>query len=190
MIDRILGWTVTGLWAAWIGIWFAYARNVKQTSWRESLASELRHRVPLMMAAYLLIANSPPPAFMTWRFLPHATLIELLGVAIVVAGLSFALWARRYLGTNWSAAVTVKKDHALIRSGPYAIVRHPIYTGMLFAFLGTAVTIGQVKGLVAVVLGVVAFLLKSRVEESRMSGVFPEYAVYRRETAALIPFVL
>ncbi len=85
--------------------------------------------------------------------------------------------------------VVVKEDHALIRSGPYRRVRHPIYTGMLLAFLGTAVAVGEWRGLVGFVLAFVSFLLKSRMEEARMAETFPEYAEYRRRTASLIPGV-
>lgn len=81
----------------------------------------------------------------------------------------------------------VKEDHALVQSGPYRRVRHPIYTGMLLAFLGTAVAVGEWRGLVGLVLALVSFLLKSRLEEARMGETFPEYAEYRRHTAALIP---
>jgi protein-S-isoprenylcysteine O-methyltransferase Ste14 len=190
MIENALGPTIVALWIAWLVVWFASARTVKETSWRESGASQLRHRVPLTLAVYLLIATAPPPAFMTVRFLPRIVAIEILGAALVLGGLAFAVWARWYLGTNWSAMVTVKKNHSLIRGGPYALVRHPIYTGVLVAFLGTAVALGQVRGLVGLGLATVAFVLKSRVEEARMSSVFPEYAQYRRETAAIIPFVV
>jgi len=83
----------------------------------------------------------------------------------------------------------VKEGHALIRSGPYAHVRHPIYTGILLAFLGTAVSIGEWRALLAVPFALLAFVLKSRLEEGRMRQTFPEYEQYQRETAALIPFI-
>jgi protein-S-isoprenylcysteine O-methyltransferase Ste14 len=85
--------------------------------------------------------------------------------------------------------VVVKEDHALVRTGPYARVRHPIYSGLLLAFLGTAVAIGEWRGLVAVALAFVALVRKSAEEERRMRETFPDYEQYRRETAALIPLV-
>ena len=81
---------------------------------------------------------------------------------MVAAGLAFAVWARVYLGRNWSGTVTVKQDHELIRSGPYGFVRHPIYTGLLLAMLGTAIAIGEWRGLVAFALFTIGFLLKLR----------------------------
>jgi protein-S-isoprenylcysteine O-methyltransferase Ste14 len=108
---------------------------------------------------------------------------------MLAAGLAFAVWARRHLGRNWSAHVVVKEDHALIRSGPYRHLRHPIYTGILLAFLGMVLVIGELRGLLAMGCVLLSFAIKSRQEEKRMSETFPEYEQYRRETAALIPFV-
>jgi protein-S-isoprenylcysteine O-methyltransferase Ste14 len=149
----------------------------------------LPHRVPLLLAAILLALPRWLPRTLTRRFLPEGNLVLVLGVALLAAGLGFSVWARRHLGRNWSSQVVVKEDHALIRSGPYQHLRHPIYTGILLAFLGTAVTIGEWRALLAFLFAVVAFAVKGRAEEQRMVGIFPEYQQYRRETAALIPFV-
>ncbi|MFL5515882.1 MAG: methyltransferase family protein [Gemmatimonadales bacterium] len=177
------------LWIAWLIYWWLSARNVKANRWREPLVSQLPHRVPLILAAILLAAPRWLPRDLTRRFLPEGNLYLALGVALLAAGLGFSVWARRHLGRNWSSQVVVKQDHALIRSGPYRRLRHPIYTGILLAFLGTAVTIGEWRGLLAFLLAMAAFAVKGRAEEQRMEGIFPEYQQYRRETAALIPFV-
>jgi protein-S-isoprenylcysteine O-methyltransferase Ste14 len=95
-----------------------------------------------------------------------------------------------HLGRNWSATVTVKESHTLIRTGPYRYVRHPIYSGILLALLGTAVAIGERRGFVAVAVALVGIAWKASVEERRMRETFPEYAQYRRKTAALVPFVV
>ena len=93
-------------------------------------------------------------------------------------------------GGNWSGTVTVKEDHELIRTGPYGIVRHPIYTGLLFAILGSTVAFGEWRGLLAFGLLTIAFLFKLRREERFMSESFPnDYARYRVEVPALIPFI-
>ena len=108
----------------------------------------------------------------------------------IPAGIAFAVWARQYLGRNWSGTVTVKQDHELIRTGPYRLVRHPIYTGLLLAILGTAVAFGEWRGLLAFALLTGSLLLKLRVEERFMSESFPEpYARYRAEVPALIPCI-
>jgi protein-S-isoprenylcysteine O-methyltransferase Ste14 len=83
----------------------------------------------------------------------------------------------------------VKQDHELIRSGPYAHVRHPIYSGIIFAFAGMALVYGEWRGVVAIALVFLAFAIKGRIEDRRMSETFTEFDDYRRTTKALIPFV-
>jgi protein-S-isoprenylcysteine O-methyltransferase Ste14 len=184
-----IGLVVPALWIAWLTYWVVSARDVKATRVRQPLASELLYRAPLILAVILLAAPHALPRALTRRFLPAGGFVALLGPVLVVAGLGFAVWARRHLGRNWSASVVVKEDHALVRSGPYRRVRHPIYTGMLLAILGTALAIGEWRAVLAVLLALMSFVLKSRMEERRMRETFPEYEQYRRETAALVPFV-
>jgi protein-S-isoprenylcysteine O-methyltransferase Ste14 len=180
---------IGALWLTWLLYWWLSARDVKRTRRREPLKSQLLHRVPLMLVALLVAAPAwlPPP--LTRRFLPAGPALPMFGAVLVAAGLGFSVWARRHLGRNWSSSVVVKEDHALIRSGPYAHVRHPIYTGLLLALLGTVLAIGEWRGLAALALALLAFAWKSRAEEGRMRETFPEYEQYRRETASLIPFV-
>lgn len=177
------------LWIAWLIYWWVSARNVKETRWQEPLGSQLLHRVPLLLGALLFAAPRLLPLALRRRLLPVGALAPTLGVLLIAAGLGFSVWARRHLGRNWSSQVVVKEDHALIRTGPYSRLRHPIYTGLLLAFLGTAVIIGEVRGFLAFVLLLISFAIKSRAEEARMREIFPEYEQYRRETAALIPYV-
>ena len=109
----------------------------------------------------------------------------------MVAGLLFTIWARLYLGRNWSGVVTLKKDHELVRGGPYRFVRHPIYSGLLLAIAGSAVVRGEWRGVLALIIAFVALWRKLRLEERWLGEAFGEqYAAYRAEVAALIPFVL
>jgi protein-S-isoprenylcysteine O-methyltransferase Ste14 len=181
---------IAGLWGAWLLAWLVAALGQKPTLWREPLGSEMRHRLPLLAAALLLAVHHRLPALLTQRFLPRSGAGDTLGILLVLGGLGFAVWARWYLGANWSSAVTVKESHTLIRTGPYRHVRHPIYSGLLLALCGTAIVIGEVRAVLAVALAFLALLYKSRIEEARMRASFPEYDAYRRETAALIPFLL
>ena len=177
------------LWITWLIYWVVSARDVKATRVRQPLWWELLHRVPVIFAVLLLAAPRALPRVLTTRFLPAGGPLVLLGPILVAAGLGFAVWARLHLGRNWSANVVVKEDHVLIRTGPYRRLRHPIYTGILLGLLGTALWIGEWRGLLAVSLVAISFVLKSRQEERRMRETFPEYAEYQRETAALVPFV-
>jgi protein-S-isoprenylcysteine O-methyltransferase Ste14 len=127
------------LWLAWLAYWIIAARNVKPTRRRESLVSRLMTIVLTALAAVLLAFRGQKLTWLHARFLPQTLIGYWLGLLMVVLGLAFAVWARAHLGRNWSGTVTVKEDHELIRTGPYGIVRHPIYTGLLFAILGSAV---------------------------------------------------
>ncbi len=178
------------LWLAWLAYWIIAARNVKPTRRRESLVSRLMIIVLTALVAVLLALRGQKLTSLHARFLPQTMIAYWLGLLMVVLGLAFAVWARAHPGRNWSGTVTVKEDHELIRTGPYGIVRHPIYTGLLFAILGTAVAFCDWHGLLAFGFLTLAFLFKLRREERFMSESFPnEYPRYRAEVPALIPFI-
>ena len=124
-----------------------------------------------------------------WR--PTLRLFAYAGPALTIAGLGFMAWSRVALGRNWSATVTIKQDHALVISGPYAIVRHPLYAGVLLAMLGTAIFFGQIRGFIAFCLTFGGWWLKSRTEEGFMVEHFgAPYRRYQGRVKALIPYVL
>ena len=186
-----LGSVVTGRWVAWMLYWWASSRNVKATRRQESTASRAAHLIPLGFALWMIAAPRLPGNFLGGRFIAATPLAMMLGVALVAAGLAFTVWARVHLGRNWSATVTLKDDHELIRSGPYRLVRHPIYTGILVAFAGSALVRGEWRAALAVVIVLAALWRKLRLEERWLEETFGEaYARYRAEVAALIPFVL
>jgi protein-S-isoprenylcysteine O-methyltransferase Ste14 len=122
--------------------------------------------------------------------LPHSAATGRSALLLTIIGLGFALWSRFTIGRNWSAVVTIKQDHELIRRGPYAIVRHPIYCGFLVALVGTGIergTIGAFAG-VAILATIVQF--KSRLEERFMTEQFGDaYRKYRTEVRGIIPFI-
>jgi protein-S-isoprenylcysteine O-methyltransferase Ste14 len=182
---------VPGLWIAWFIYWRVASFGVKPARRRESVASRAGHIVPMVLAAILLSINPIPGGGVLFRrFLPASDIAYWAGTLLVVLGLAFSVWARLYIGRNWSGTVTVKHDHELIRRGPYALVRHPIYTGLLLAFIGSALARGEWRGVLAVLIVFVALWRKLRLEERWMSETFgEEYRRYRAHTAALIPFL-
>lgn len=181
---------IAGAWI-FIGVLWLLASFSSKTTVRTQSAGSRVVQTCLTLAAYLLLfGRSLRVGPLAWRILPDSPLVAYVGLALTLGGIAFAIWARLLLGTNWSSTVTLKENHQLVRSGPYAIVRHPIYSGLLLAILGTAIAWGEVRGLLALILAIIGWRLKFRVEESFMMGQFgSEYAQYKREVKALIPFV-
>lgn len=179
------------LWLAWALYWWSRSRDVKATVRQEPLHSRALHLVPLAIALALVWAPGIPwiPA-LQFRVLPDGLAAFFAGAVLTAAGLLFTVWARRYLGRNWSGTVTLKSDHELVTTGPYGLVRHPIYTGLLLAFVGGAVARGTLAGVVSVLLAWLALWRKLRMEERWMREQFgPAYAAYSRRVPALIPFM-
>jgi len=185
MIWRLL---IPGLWLAWIIYWLISAAGNKTTIRRESSLSQLSHKLPLLVGGLLLFIHRWPAPWLSQRFLFHPHIFVPLGAILVALGLGFSVWARVHLGGNWSGIVTLKKDHQLIRTGPYRWVRHPIYTGILLAILGTALAIGQWRGLLGFGCMAYGFMRKLQIEERWLGDVFgPEYDAYKKEVSALVP---
>ena len=181
---------ITLAWLAWLLIWIAAWAWSKRAARHEAFASGIWHALPFMAAVVLVTASFRRLPWLQHSVLAYQTAFYSVGLALTVAGLAFAVWARFFLGRNWSAGVQVKDDHQLVRRGPYRFVRHPIYTGILVAFLGTTLAQDQWRSALALVLMLAGLLYKLRVEERFMTETFGEaYRDYRRQTKALVPFV-
>ncbi len=176
------------IWLSWAAYWWLASYGAKRVDRREPLGSRLLHVMPLMIAAWLLWADRLPGSFLNERMFPWAPWSFWAGAFLTAVGLLFAVWARVHLGRNWSGTVTIKQDHELIVSGPYAIVRHPIYTGLLIGFTGSAMARGEWRGLIAVLLAWAALWRKLQFEERWMTERFAQqYDAYRRRVPALVP---
>jgi protein-S-isoprenylcysteine O-methyltransferase Ste14 len=190
-MNSLYPYLIPALWIVWLAGWLLAAGGTKQTVRRESIGSRLTYTVPLWIAAWLLVSSRIPWAVLNARFVPFAAWPGALGLSLVVGGLAFSAWARVYIGRNWSASVELKRDHELVRSGPYRWVRNPIYTGILVALAGSALARGRWAGVVAVAIAFGSFWYKARLEERVMHDAFgTKYDAYRRDVRALIPFVL
>jgi protein-S-isoprenylcysteine O-methyltransferase Ste14 len=180
--------------AAWIVlgiVWLVGALRTKRTARVQSSVTRLIDIALTGLAFALLFNDRFAIGLLARRFVPYSLVIAYAGLALTLTGIGFAIWARVFLGRNWSAIVTIKHDHQMVRTGPYALVRHPIYSGFLLAVLGSALVFGEVRGLLALGVACLAWWLKSRLEEKFMEQQFgEEYAVYKRRVKALIPFVL
>src|SRR5260370_30926473 len=116
--------------------------------------------------------------------------LGVTGVVLTAVGVALGMWARLVLGENWSAAVSIRKNHELIRMGPYRTMRHPIYTGMMLGLLGTALVVGEVRGLLALVIVGLGFYLKARKEEAFLSrGFGAGFEPHAKRTGMFLPRV-
>ena len=176
-------------WIAWVLYWVIMAFQTKRTVERGGF---IGYRLVALISFAGWFALTRLLHLSTRAQLWHTTLaLGLLTDFIVLAGAAFTVWARLILGRNWSAEVTFKQDHELIESGPYALARHPIYTGMIAMALGTAINYGRTIGFALFLSLCAAFWWKARNEEQIMSKHFPDsYANYKTRVRAIIPFVL
>ncbi len=184
-------WTgifIFGCWSVLFIYWMIKAANVKR-----NLEKHISYKYIFLLSVAVIALFAT--MFYTKTFLQHSlwqTTVRL-GVAtdiIVGIGLIFAVWSRNILGKNWSSNISYKKGHKLIKHGPYSIVRHPIYTGMIVMLIGTAINVGQVFAFVLLAVYFVGFNARCRLEEELMLKHFAkDYKIYKKRVKAIVPFV-
>lgn len=179
---------IEALWLLFGAYWLVSALKRKKTKQRESVLQRVGYTLPLVLVFYLLYQPQAHYGWLDSRFVPAGPFGKWLGVLLTAAGIAVAFWARWHLGTNWSGVVTLKEGHELIRTGPYRSIRHPIYTGILLALLGTAITFGEVRGLLGMAIVWLSFYIKARREESFLSQEFgPNFAEHKQHTGMFLP---
>jgi protein-S-isoprenylcysteine O-methyltransferase Ste14 len=178
------------LWSLCLACLWLLSLRSKPTERVEGWRSWLLHTLPLGVAVLLLaLPHVPGGPLLNQRLLRWAPWQFWGPAALTVAGLGLALWARVHLGRNGSVAVTLKRGHELVTTGPYAWMRHPLYTGLLLAFLGSALALGQGRGLLALLIAALTLRHKWRLEERWMRERFGlDYEAYARRVPALLPF--
>jgi protein-S-isoprenylcysteine O-methyltransferase Ste14 len=189
MIERLLQAAVVP-WMALIVVWVVGALRTKRTIQSQSRGSQLLYTVILIAGVCLIFAKQSGIPWLDHQLYPVTVPIALVGLLAVLMGVAFSVWARLMLGGNWSNRVTVKENHTLVRTGPYRIVRHPIYSGILLGMLGSALQRGGIRCFVGVLICGFSFWLKTRAEERFMVQSFGEqYLQYRHRVKALAPFI-
>lgn len=180
-------WVSGGLWIAFIAYWSVAAKNSGAAKSSESRRSRSVHE--LLLNGGLLLLFLPIPG-LTRYFPGPSRFLILAGLGVQAAFFLLAWWSRRHLGRNWSTRVRIAEEHELIRSGPYRLVRHPIYTAMLGMALGTTIVSGQYHSLLGFLIIAIAYWRKIRIEEAALREAFgAEYDEYRRESWALVPLI-
>jgi protein-S-isoprenylcysteine O-methyltransferase Ste14 len=180
-------------WAAWAVSWFLAALWAGRTAKRAGFAAQLPYRIVTIFGAYLLFAPYARHRYAEYFVGRLWTLdndVEWALVGVIVLGFLFAWWARIYLGPLWSGFVMKKEGHYIVDTGPYAIVRHPIYTGILLSCFATAAQIGTVTAILGAVIMTAGFWMKARLEERflRQELGAEAYDSYRRRVPMLVPF--
>lgn len=177
------------IWIGWIVSWLAAAFWTSRTQKRAFTWETLIYRVTIVSGAVLLTpwAARKLAANQLWHVGP-AGAYALAGLTL--AGLVFAWWARVHIGRLWSGSITRKEGHHVVDTGPYALVRHPIYTGLIFALFATALAQAAVSGLAGAVLVAFGLGLKARAEERFLMQELgaDAYGAYRRRVPMLVPF--
>jgi protein-S-isoprenylcysteine O-methyltransferase Ste14 len=185
------GFGITLAWLSLALVWLAGLAFTKRTVRSQPAGARLFHLALALFGFALLSDRWFRTGWLAERFIPHLHGVPIAGFALTAAGCAFAIWARLMLGSNWSGRATVKGGHELVMSGPYALARHPIYTGLLCAIAGTALATGEWRGVVAFFVILFAFTIKMSQEERLMMQTFPDaYPLYRRRVKALVPGIL
>lgn len=180
-------------WLVILVFWMFGAFQTKKTSKQEPFFKRiLWYWFPLIIAGLLL---GPGEWFgHTWlreNFIEHTDLVGIIGASIAWLGALLACWSRFVLGKNWSVSVQLKKNHELVKTGPYKIIRHPIYTALLLVFLGNTIIVGDYRGILAMLIVFLSFWRKLKLEEKWLKEYFGEsYLNYKAESRALFPWVL
>jgi protein-S-isoprenylcysteine O-methyltransferase Ste14 len=170
---------------AWIVFWIYWL--VSATSSKESVSSGWRPRLAgISTIGVFLIAG----VLRDGSLAVHSVILAVIGTLLFACGIALAVWARLHLGRNWGMPMSQRAEPELVTSGPYRFVRHPIYSGLLTAMLGTAL-VNNLLGLIVVAVLVAYFYYSGIVEERNLAATFPKaYPEYKSRTKMIIPFLL
>ena len=179
---------IFGSWLLFLAYWFFAALGAKRPAKKENPGERFMHIAFLAVGFFMFYGELFRIGVLNRRFLPDELWIAWAGAVITLLGVLFAIWARFTIGKEWSAEVQIKEGHQLICNGPYAHIRHPIYTGILLALCGTAIAIGEYRAILGVALFLFGFIRKAKKEERLLAGEFgPAFDEHRRRTGFFLP---
>jgi protein-S-isoprenylcysteine O-methyltransferase Ste14 len=179
---------IEGPWIAFVVYWTVGALKTQRTERKESFASRYSILFIEIAGFGLLFSDTAEIGLLGLRFLPRTYALGVTGVALTWAGIALALWARWHLGQYWSARITIKEDHKLIRTGPYARLRHPIYSGLDMAAIGSALAIDRWRCVAGVCLIILGYWIKAKKEEGMLTAQFgAEFQEHCRHAGFLFP---
>jgi protein-S-isoprenylcysteine O-methyltransferase Ste14 len=175
-------------WIVFVIYWIVGALKTRATRERESAASRIAILLIEVTGYGLIFSPSAGIGFLGTRFIPRTMVSAIVGVVLTWSGIGLAIWARYHLAEYWSARITIKEDHQLIRTGPYAHLRHPIYSGLVLATIGSTVVIDEWRCVFGVCLVLTGYCLKARKEETMLSQQFGDaFREHQKHTGFLIP---
>lgn len=192
-MSNYLKFAILATWLFLLLFWIISANKVKKEQSGESYFLKLiQYWLPLIIALYLLLPEEWfGSRLLNQAFLPHNNYIGTAGLLLSISGTFLACHARNILGRNWSLSIQQKENHELIETGPYRIIRHPIYTGLLLMFTGSGIALGEYRAILAILIFFASFWYKLMKEEKLLLKLFNEkYSAYRSRTKALIPYIL
>jgi protein-S-isoprenylcysteine O-methyltransferase Ste14 len=170
---------------AWLVFWIYWLASASSS--KESIGGGWRTRLTGVSAVGVVLIAA---VFRDGGTAVHSVILAAIGAVLFACGIALAIWARLHIGRNWGMPMTQRAEPELVTSGPYRFVRHPIYSGLLVAMLGTAL-VNNLIGLVVVAVLVAYFYYCGIVEERNLAATFPKaYPQYRSRTKMLIPFLL
>jgi protein-S-isoprenylcysteine O-methyltransferase Ste14 len=175
-------------WGIFVVYWLIGAIKTRATRDQESFASRYAILLIEVVGYVLVFRESAGIGFLGNRVFPRNLLGPIIGSISTWMGIALAIWARYHLAENWSARVTIKEDHQLIRTGPYAHLRHPIYTGLILATIGSAMVINRWRCVVGVCLVLAGYCFKAKKEETMLTQQFGNaFREHQKHTGFLIP---
>jgi protein-S-isoprenylcysteine O-methyltransferase Ste14 len=177
-------WIIFLSWIAFFSYWLISAKGSKKVIQRGPHRERYGSVAILVVITLVFLYFFPD-----FHIFPRTVAFQQAGAILCAVGVAFAIWARIHLGRNWNKEPSIQEEHELVTSGPYRLVRHPMYTGMLLAFIGTSFVAGLIWLVVFIFLSY-KFIRRIPVEEAFMMQLFPQtYPEYKKRTKALIPFI-